>query len=163
MLYNFFKYCSIKYKGEEKFTVKKNWVDLLYFLPGVKLDNFTRWIYCFLFSFPPLTNSVQVAFAVKVSPPSPYSTTDSCVSLTVFHVTIISFSVSASNKRTNNCLITLKRDRQVNVQYWNAFKYRHQPNLMRMERWNPNWSTQFPHAFHEILHITDFEVHLQLI
>jgi hypothetical protein len=56
-------------------------------------------MYCFLFSLPPLTKSVEVPFAVKINPSKPYSTRESSVSLTVFHVTTTSFKVSATNKK----------------------------------------------------------------
>lgn len=89
--------------GKENFTmVRLRLANLLYFLPGVRLGNFTLWMYCCLFSFPPLTNSVEIPFAVIINSLSQYTTMDASVSFAVFHVTNTSVKVPTPNKTQNN-------------------------------------------------------------
>lgn len=97
--------------GEESFTmVRVRYANLLYFVPGVRLGNFTLWMYCFLFSFPPLTNNVEVPLAVIINSLAQYTTLDPSVSFAVFHVTNTSVKVSTPNKTHNNYCIIIYND-----------------------------------------------------
>ena len=85
-------------------VVSFRYTNLLYFLPGVRLGSFTLWMYCFLVSFPPLTNNVEVPCAIIINPPSQHTTVDSSVLFAVLHVTNTSVKVSTPNKQHNYCI-----------------------------------------------------------